>query len=209
VANPSGLLLGSVLMLVHIGQPEAAARVHNAWLRTIEDGIHTYDIYKEGVSRQKVGTREFAQAVIARLGQSPEKLKPVAYTSAPPQSAAGPASGPRAAVRRETVGVDVYVGWKSPDSDALAAKLQPLAAPGFQLTMMTSRGVKVWPDGAPETLRVDECRCRFLAPGGGAVTHGEIVALLGRIATAGLEFVKTENLQTFDGEKGFSLGQGE
>ncbi len=75
--------------------------------------------------------------------------------------------------------------------------------------MMTSRGVKVWPDGAPETLRVDECRCRFLAPAGGAVSHAQIVELLGRIAAAGLEFVKTENLQTFDGEKGFSLGQGE
>jgi isocitrate dehydrogenase len=209
LANPSGLLLGGVMMLVHIGQPDVAARVHNAWLRTIEDGVHTYDIYKEGVSRQKVGTREFAQAVVARLGQSPEKLKPVAYTSAPPQSAASPASRPRPPIRRETVGVDVYVGWKSPDSDALAAKLQPLASPGFQLTMMTSRGVKVWPNGAPETLRVDECRCRFLAAGGGPVSHAQIVELLGRIAAAGLEFVKTENLQTFDGEKGFSLGQGE
>jgi isocitrate dehydrogenase len=209
VANPSGLLLGGVMMLVHIGQPDVAARVHNAWLRTIEDGVHTYDIYKEGVSRQKVGTREFSEAVVARLGQAPEKLDPVAYTSAPPQSAVSPASRPRPPVRRETVGVDVYVGWKSPDSDALAAKLQPLASPGFQLTMMTSRGVKVWPNGAPETLRVDECRCRFLAAGGGPVSHAQIVELLGRIAAAGLEFVKTENLQTFDGEKGFSLGQGE
>ena len=209
LANPSGLLLGGVMMLVHIGQPDVAARVHNAWLRTIEDGVHTYDIYKQGVSREKVGTREFAQAVVERLGQAPEKLKPVAYTSAPPQSAASPVSRPRPPVRRETVGVDVYIGWKSPDSDALAAKLKPLGAPGFQLTMMTSRGVKVWPDGAPETLRVDECRCRFLAPAGGAVSHAQIVELLGRIAAAGLEFVKTENLQTFDGEKGFSLGQGE
>src|SRR4029077_15602113 len=44
LANPSGLLLGAVLMLVHIDQPEVAGRIHNAWLRTIEDGIHTYDI---------------------------------------------------------------------------------------------------------------------------------------------------------------------
>src|SRR5258707_12352170 len=55
LANPSGLLLGSVLMLVHINQPEAAARVHNAWLRTIEDGVHTYDIFTEGISTVKVG----------------------------------------------------------------------------------------------------------------------------------------------------------
>src|SRR4051794_22386862 len=79
LANPSGLLHGGILMLVHIGQPDVAALVHNAWLRTIEDGIHTYDIYTERVSTQKVGTKEFAAAVIARLGQRPETLKAVAY----------------------------------------------------------------------------------------------------------------------------------
>src|SRR5215470_15042134 len=79
LANPSGLLLAAVMMLVHIDQPEVATLVHNAWLRTIEDGIHTYDIYVEGVSKQKVGTKEFAEAVIARLGQQPNTLKPVAY----------------------------------------------------------------------------------------------------------------------------------
>jgi isocitrate dehydrogenase len=209
LANPSGLLLGAVMMLAHIEQADVAERVHNAWLRTIEDGVHTYDIFKEGVSRQKVGTKEFADAVIARVGKSPERLKPVRYAAAPPQSAASPASAVRPAVRRQTVGVDVYVGWASPDSDALAARLQPLAAPGFKLTMMTSRGVKVWPGGAPETLRVDECRSRFLSSNGDPISHAQIAELLGRIAGAGLEFVKTENLQTFDGEKGFSLGQGE
>src|ERR671925_31277 len=54
LANPSGLLLAAVMMLVHIGQPDVAARVHNAWLRTIEDGVHTYDIYNERVSTRKV-----------------------------------------------------------------------------------------------------------------------------------------------------------
>ncbi|MEJ7714088.1 MAG: isocitrate/isopropylmalate family dehydrogenase [Pyrinomonadaceae bacterium] len=77
LANPSGLLLGGIMMLVHIGQPEIAERVHNSWLRTLEDGIHTYDIFSAGISSQKVGTREFAQAVVERLGQKPEKLKAV------------------------------------------------------------------------------------------------------------------------------------
>ena len=68
LANPSGLLLGAVMMLVHIGETDVAERVHNAWLRTIEDGIHTYDIYEEGDSKQKVGTKEFAEAVAAARG---------------------------------------------------------------------------------------------------------------------------------------------
>ena len=48
LANPSGLFLGAVQMLVHIGQADVAEKVHNAWLKTIEDGVHTYDIFKEG-----------------------------------------------------------------------------------------------------------------------------------------------------------------
>src|SRR6202140_2571406 len=87
LANPSGLLLGAVLMLVHIDQPEVAGRVHNAWLRTIEDGVHTYDIFAEGVSKKKVGTKEFACAVIARAGQKPNRLKPVSYAKNAPQTA--------------------------------------------------------------------------------------------------------------------------
>src|ERR671932_790615 len=82
LANPSGLLLGAVMMLVHINQAEVAERVHNAWLRTLEDGIHTYDIYDERVSKQKVGTKEFAQAVVERLGQRPEQLKAGSYPAA-------------------------------------------------------------------------------------------------------------------------------
>src|SRR5918999_1952518 len=87
LANPSGLLLGAVMMLVHIEQVDVAERVHNAWLRTMEDGIHTYDVYDEKVSKQKVGTKEFAQAVVDRLGQKPETLKTVSYKSTPKQAA--------------------------------------------------------------------------------------------------------------------------
>src|ERR1044072_2567565 len=83
LANPSGLLLGSVLMLVHINQPEVAERVHNAWLRAIEDGVHTYDIFTEGVSSQKVGTREFAAAVCQRLGQKTKPPKTRRTTTTP------------------------------------------------------------------------------------------------------------------------------
>ncbi|HEY3204912.1 MAG TPA: NADP-dependent isocitrate dehydrogenase [Thermoanaerobaculia bacterium] len=209
LANPSGLLLGAVMMLVHIDQPEIAERVHNAWLKTLEDGVHTYDIYEEGISREKVGTKEFAVAVAARLGQRPAKLRAVHYSRAPARSAAPAANPTRALPEQRLVGVDVYIGWRDPDSEALAARLAPLEGPQFKLTMLTSRGIKVWPEGRPETLRADECRCRFMASNEGAVSRADIVALLSRIATAGLDFVKIENLSDFDGERGYSLGQGE
>ena len=211
LANPSGLFLGGVMMLVHIGQPDVAERVHNAWLTTIEDGIHTYDIFEAGVSREKVGTKEFARAVIDRLGKRPQKLKAVSYAAAKADSAASAraAEPARAAPARQLKGVDVYVNWESRDSDALAAKLAPLAGPEFRLTLLTSRGVKVWPDGMPETFRGDQFRCRNMGTAAGATPHSAIVGLLGRLTAAGIAFAQTVSLYDFDGERGYSLGQGE
>src|SRR5467141_759663 len=108
LANPSGLLLGAVLMLVHINQPEAAQRVHNAWLRTIEDGVHTYDVFTEGVSQVKVGTKEFAAAVIARLGQKPNILKPVVYAKRSEAAAAPAATSETSPTAMELNGIDVF-----------------------------------------------------------------------------------------------------
>jgi hypothetical protein len=48
---------------------DVAERVHNAWLRTIEDGIHTYDIFKEGVSASRRSARKSSPSGIAlRVG---------------------------------------------------------------------------------------------------------------------------------------------
>jgi isocitrate dehydrogenase len=206
VANPSGLLLGGVMMLVHLGQTEAAARAHNALLKTIEDGIHTYDVYTEGVSRRKVGTREFAGAIIERLGEEPAQLKPVRYQAGQRQEAGG-WMAPKPA-EKKLVGVDVFIDWTQGSADGLAAKLGALGVEGLDLKMITNRGVKVWPGGVPETFCTDHWRCRFMAASGEAA-HQQIVALLDRVDAAGLDFIKTENLCTFDGEPGFSLGQGQ
>ena len=81
IANPSGLLLSAVNMMVHIGQPEVATTIHNAWLKALEDGVHTGELYKEGLSTEKVGTDGLAEAIVERLGQKPSKLKPVQYAS--------------------------------------------------------------------------------------------------------------------------------
>jgi isocitrate dehydrogenase len=207
VANPSGLLLASVMMLVHVGQPDVAELVHNAWLKTIEDGIHTYDVYTEGTSAQKVGTREFAEAVTERIGKNPATLKPAVYGDAPP-AAAAPVSAGRKTAARILVGVDVFVNWDR-GAEELARRVGPLAAAGLGLTTISNRGIKVWPDGFPETMQTEHWQCRFLARDSGATTPAELVSLLQRAAEAGVDFIKSENLYTFDGERGYSLGQGE
>jgi isocitrate dehydrogenase len=210
LANPSGLFLGAVQMLVHIGQGDVAERAHNAWLKTIEDGVHTYDIFEEGISKQKVGTREFAAAVVARLGQKPAILKPVNYGNAPQRPLTDRPAYVRSTERKEFVGADVFVEFLG-KPDALAAKLQPLVADGLKLEMLSNRGMKVWPDGMAETFTVDVYRCRFQLPDGtpGSIPHSVIVSLLDRLTKAGIEFVKLEGLYNFDGKPGFSRGQGQ
>ncbi len=205
LANPSGLLLGGVMMLVHIDQADVAERVHNAWLKTIEDGVHTYDTFREGVSKTKVGTKEFAEAVVARMGQKPEKLKPVVYNSG--RQKLGEISNPPKA-KKELVGADVYLQWDKPAND-LAERLIALDAPGLKLQMMSNRGVKVWPAGAAETFHTDYFRCRFLGAAGGPASQAQVVELLTLINGAGLELLEVQSLFTFDGERGFSLAQGE
>jgi isocitrate dehydrogenase len=211
LANPSGLLHGAIMMLVHIGEITVAERVHNAWLRTIEDGVHTYDIYKEGVSREKVGTKEFAEAVVQRVGQFPQTLKLAKYKAAEEKVVAGNKVGASAEVRtkKELVGVDVFLDWSNGSANDLGDSLSKLSADGVKLEMMSNRGVKVWPDGHAETFCSDHWRCRFLSEGdGGSVSHPQIISLLKRVADAHFDFIKIENLYNFDGERGYSLDQG-
>ncbi len=204
VANPSGLLLASVLMLVHIGQPEVAERVHNAWLRTIEEGLHTYDIHTAGVSAIAVGTREFGRMVIKRLGQAPETLPAARYQGDYPPIRP---LAERARAKKELVGVDLFLDWPERSPDAVATAVRRLDGDGLSLAVITNRGTKVWPDGAPETSCTDHWRCRFTAAQG--ATHAQVIALLDRANAAGFDFIKTEHLYTFDGQPGFSLGQGQ
>jgi isocitrate dehydrogenase len=208
VANPSGLLLGAVMMLVHIGQPEEAEAVHNAWLKTLEDGVHTQDIFNQGVSSKLVGTKEFADAVIARLGQRPTTLKPVDYDKSSRSALTLPPLKPRPRAVKETVGIDVFLHWAGGCAEEIADKVHALGGDDFDLIMITNRGVKVWPGGVPETGCADHWRCRFMAKSG-KTDHARIVGLLGRIGAAGIDFIKTEHLCTFDGQPGYSLGQGQ
>lgn len=212
IANPSGLLLSAVMMLVHLGQGRVATKIHNAWLKTIEDGIHTADVYAEGVSTVKAATEEFASAVIARLGQLPRSLAPVQYEDGPAPAlfAEPPAQGARALpASKQMVGVDVFVHWAGTNPETLAEQLQAAGTARLPLTMITNRGAKVWPNGLPETFCTDHWRCRFQAPQDKTVSSADILALLAQLYALGLDCIKTENLYAFDGQPGFSLGQGQ
>lgn len=207
MANPSGLLQGAIQMLTHIGQADIAEKVQNAWLKTIEEGIHTYDIYKEGKSKQKVGTKEFAEAVIKNLGQQPATLKAVTY--AKNSSLHLPKYQRKTARKKELQGVDLFVDWKGSNADTLAGQLHQMNTSGVELTMITNRGIKVYPDGFPETFCTDHWRCRFKPTEGMTITKQHIIELLQAAEKNNIDVIKTENLYAFDGKPAYSLGQGQ
>ena len=207
IANPSGLLRGAVMMLNHIGQQDVAEKVINAWSCTIEEGIHTADIYKEGVSSEKVGTKAFADAVIERLGKTPKNIKPEAFSKDVKLNL--PTYKRRPKANKVLKGVDVFIDWDGGKVDELAMKLKNLES-DIKLSMITNRGVKVWPEGFEETFCTDHWRCRFEVENGAPAKKNSIPEALTRALEEGIDVIKTENiLYEFDGVRGYSLGQGQ
>jgi isocitrate dehydrogenase len=216
IANPSGLINAAVMMLVHVGKASIANKIKNALLSTIEQGYHTADIYQEGQSIQKVSTSEFAEKIIENLGKTPEKLP-----SSNLDENAGSIVIPEYKRPKETqvlVGTDVFINWQGSNPQEIGDALASLQSYKLKLKMITNRGVKVYPNGLPETYCTDHWRCRFVGTdaeinGGQSVytpvDFEQILALLSNINEIGYEVIKTENLYEFDGKRGFSLGQGE
>lgn len=211
MANPSGLLLGAVQMLVHMGQGKTAEKIHNAWLKTIEDGVHTYDVFQEGLSKKKVGTQAFAKAVIERLGEEPRSLQAARYKDEAPLDLRYKRPSNWAAAKKELVGVDIFCHEDNRNPSQLAERFQAaVRSLPVELQMITNRGVKVWPGGLSETFCTDHWRCRVAIKADSAAKATELLWQIQRdVMAAGVQVIKTENLYTFNGEKGYSLGQGQ
>ncbi len=207
MANPSGLLQGAILMLNHIGQTEVAETVQNAWLKTIESGIHTYDIFKEGISSRKVGTAEFADAVISHLGEKPMVLNAVHYSNNNQLKLPKYERKPKA--NKTLEGVDIFVHWNGNSPDELAEMVSGITTENTTLSMITNRGIKVWPDGFSETFCTDHWRCRFKPLNHHPLTKNDIIQLLQNAMQNNIDTIKTENLYSFDGKQAYSLGQGQ
>jgi isocitrate dehydrogenase len=209
IANPSGLLNGAIMMLVHLGHNELAARITNAWLKTLEDGIHTGDIYNEDISTKKVNTFEFADAVIERLGENPEKRHIVSFgSSSKPISINHPKRYP--SVNKELIGVDVFIQWDESDRNpnVLGSKMSSIEESGLRMKLISNRGIEVFPGGNENTFCTDHWRLRFVAENN-KTSMTDILKLQEKIYVLGFDIIKTENLYNFDGASGFSGGAGQ
>ncbi len=68
-ANPTAMILSGKLMLDHLGERDAARRLEQAVTAVIADGESvTYDLKPQRDDPTAVGTSEYAEAIIERLG---------------------------------------------------------------------------------------------------------------------------------------------
>lgn len=215
IANPSGLLNAAVMLLSHVGKTKVADTIKNAWLKTLEDGYHTADVYQEKITKEIVSTSEFADRVIENLGKEPLILKKSNLSAGN-----GEVNIPEYTRKEEKqvlVGVDIFINWRGKNPNEIGNTLNNIKSFKMKLKMITNRGVKVYPDGLPETYCTDHWRCRFVDIDSkidgdkiyNEVDFEKIIALQSILHHKGFEVIKTENLYEFDGKRGFSLGQGE
>lgn len=209
IANPSGLLNAAVMMLVHLGLGSYAATIENAWKKTIEDGIHTSDIYNDGISTKKVGTKEFAKEVVSRFGQIPSKLSSVSYENTKKEETKKLSYKIKDSEEKILVGVDVFIDMNCTSAHEVADVAQKAKiASGLELKTIASKGLLLWPRKEPAHFLSDHWCLRYMSESG-AISHTDISILLKALADTGIDFIKTENLYNFDGVRGYSLAQGE
>ena len=144
--------------------------------------------------------------MIERLGQKPQSLKAVEYDKASMNLAIRPAGKPPMKLR---AGVDIFIDRRDGNPDQIAEIMQKFGVEGVKLTVISNRGTKVWPNGNPDTYWSDHWSCRFESANGVLFTPDHMVKLLQAADTAGFDVIKTEGLYTFNGERGYSLAQGE
>ncbi|MBM3918331.1 MAG: NADP-dependent isocitrate dehydrogenase [Sphingomonadales bacterium] len=210
LANPSGLLLSAIMMLVHINLPGPAAALHNAWLKTLEDGIHTGDVFKTGMSRKRVGTQGFADAVIARLGQMPAQREAVTYAKQIKPIQPSDWNLRMASDTKTLAGVDIFLDYPNVKPNDLGVQLESLTVEGLKLVVVSNRGVKVYPNAFADTFCSDHWRCRFESTDkGSTIQYRKVLAQMESLSNAGLDCIKSENLYLFDGKAGYSLAQGQ
>ncbi len=210
IANPSGLLNAAVMMLQHLGQSDVAVKIQNAWLKTIEDGVHTGDVYAPMVSSQRANTKEFTDAVIERLGQEPRTLRAVQANSGENARPKMPAINLPPRGDKKLQGVDVFVHWRDQGAVATLASQLASLSNSLKLSSIDSRGLLVWPDAPAIAEDSDHWRCRFTAANDGAdVTTAQILQLLHSISEAGIDFIKTEHLYSFGGTRAYTVAQGQ
>lgn len=206
IANPSGLLQAAIQMLDYISQADIAAKIQNAWLKTIEDGLHTGDIYNYKTSKKLLSTKEFADAVVANLGKNPSSF-PVAESKKIKKIDTQQTAF--ITHKEEILGIDIYIKNHSLNIEEAATMLANINN-NFSLQHIAVRGIKVWPNWDGHACKEDLWRLRYIKCDATHIINSkDLLKLQSDICENDIEIILTHNLYTFDGMAAFTKAQGE
>jgi len=224
IANPTGLIQAAVMMLVHLGQADIANKIRNAVFKTIEDGLHTPDIYNEKTSKKKLGTKEFAEAIIENLGGEPKELAKADFKNIETaQSSEIQASTAVSNIKKSLIGFDLFIDWQD-EFDALLAKIKTMESEKFEIKMITAKGLVMWPQIDKHNQPIypkGQTILRFIGKGiagknsndiidqNKTINHQDLIEILTMCCDNKVDFIKYEGLYLFNGKAGYSSGQGE
>jgi isocitrate dehydrogenase len=195
--------------LRYINAHTLADTIENAWLKTLEDGLHTGDIAESAYTKKRVGTQEFAQEIIKRLGSKPILLMPCPVKTPNFQQQHPVQKVTKPLPIKKLIGADVFVDRKNTIALDIAEIIANFS-PKLKLNFISSLGIKVWPNGFSETNCSDHWRCQFIQKDAHtSISLNDIIHLLTALHAAGIDVIKMENLFKFDEELGFTLAQGQ
>ena len=207
-ANPMALILSGVMMLRHLGEFEAAQKIEDALLFTLESGQGLpVDVAKGSVP--VLGTRAFTDAIIENFGKVPDFKMNRTYKplKVPAQSKQVTVLKPES---RAVVGADVFIEFDG-SAHHLGTQLDEAAdGSAFTLKMISNRGTQVYPEAGSSPDCVDHWRCRFMLKQKSKDISGDAMnQLLKNIGDKNLRWMHIEKLNEFDGSAAYTKAQGE
>ncbi|MFT6106134.1 MAG: isocitrate dehydrogenase [Rickettsiales bacterium] len=234
IANPTGLISAAIMMLVHLGQLDIANKIQNALFKTIEDGYHTPDIYNKKTSKEKLGTKEFAEEVIRNLGSEPKILPKSEFKNSlisQDEESKDRVNDESVSIfdknetitKKSLIGFDLFIDWQN-DFDALIDLIGTMESEKFEIKTITAKGLVMWPHidkhSQPEYPK-GQTILRFIGKGitgknsthiidkNKIINHKDLIGILNMCIGNEIDFIKYEGLYLFDGKAGYSSGQGE
>jgi isocitrate dehydrogenase len=210
IANPTALLLSGIGMLRHLGLLESAARIENALLYTLEQGIHTGDFGNK--EKPSVNTTQFAQAIIDNLGKKPDHNPKPFQTDVPLSCTVlaldeNPMLVSEEPEQEKIVGVDMFIE-SDEQPDYIALKCKRHGGVKFNLITISNRGTQVWPTGSKFTNLINQYRVRFESIDLEALNQQDVIGLY--VSLSGdFKICSLELLNMWGDKKAYSLAQGQ
>lgn len=204
--NPTALILTSVMLLRYLQEFEAAAKIENAVVYTLEEGkAMTRDVVGDA---KAATTTAFTEAIVKNLGKKPSKVHVREYK---PLKLPTISSAPDfvKAKNRKDIGVDVFIESNATPDVLGTTLLKLIEGMGLTLKAIANRGTKVFTPTGAITDCVDHFVCRFLLNDkNAAITDKQILDLLQKIG-AQYRWMHIEKLAEFDGALSYTKSQGE